>query len=131
MSDPTPLLCPECGAPMVLRTTTKHYYGNGQPRKFYGCTRYPECGGAHGAHPNGEPIGIPADAETKRARMAAHDAFDRLWKGELGGTMTRKQAYRELQRVMGMTEEQAHIGRMDKQQCARLVELLGETEVRK
>lgn len=31
------IVCPRCGAPMVLR--------NGRYGKFYGCTNYPQCEG--------------------------------------------------------------------------------------
>ena len=47
-SDPTataddlPLLCPECGAPMVKRTATK---GPRTDKPFYGCNNYPKCKG--------------------------------------------------------------------------------------
>lgn len=53
--------CGECQAPMLLRESR---FG-----KFYGCTRFPECRGTHGAHPDGRPLGVPANAETKEARV--------------------------------------------------------------
>ena len=105
------VICADCGSLMELRRSK---YG-----KFYGCTRYPECRGAHGAHPDGKPLGIPANLETKQARMKAHAAFDRLWKS---GRMKRKQAYRWMRDVMGMKPHEAHIGKFSKEQCERLVE---------
>lgn len=105
--------CGECGAPMVLRP----YQG----KQFYGCTRYPECDGTHGAHPNGAPLGIPADKATKAARMEAHAAFDKLWRD---GSMTRKGAYAWLCKSMGLSKEQGHIGRFSAEQCHQLQELL-------
>lgn len=54
---------------MVLRVTTKYTYGDGTPRKFYGCIRYPHCNGSHGAHPNGLPLGVPADDALKSLRF--------------------------------------------------------------
>jgi superfamily II DNA or RNA helicase len=33
--------CPQCGAKMVIRTTYKY----GDPREFWGCSRYPQCTG--------------------------------------------------------------------------------------
>jgi ssDNA-binding Zn-finger/Zn-ribbon topoisomerase 1 len=103
---------------MVLRHTPK--FGG---RLFWGCSRWPTCSGIHGAHPDGRPLGIPADAETKRARIAAHAAFDRLWRG---GQMSRGEAYRWLQTALGMTKEEAHIGRFDAATCARVVAAVGE-----
>lgn len=34
--------CPKCGSPMVLRTAKR---GINAGRKFYGCSRYPQCNG--------------------------------------------------------------------------------------
>ena len=36
------ILCPRCGAPMVLRTAKK---GNNAGKMFYGCSTYPKCRG--------------------------------------------------------------------------------------
>lgn len=119
--EPEPLTCPECGATMVLRTTTKFQDANGQPRKFWGCSRFPACRASHGAHADGTPLGIPADAETKAARMAAHEAFDlATWRS---GRMGRNAAYRWLANRLGLTREECHIGRFDKVQCGRVIEL--------
>lgn len=107
-----------CGAPMQLRRSR---YG-----KFYGCTRYPECDGRHGAHPNGSPLGIPADKATREARIRAHEAFDRLWRS---GEMRRPDAYRWLREQMGLSRSEGHISRFTAEQCERLVELVtAETE---
>lgn len=104
------LKCPECGARMVLRDSR---YG-----KFYGCSTFPKCRAAHGAHPDGRPLGIPANAETKQWRMRAHDAFDDLWKS---GRMRRGEAYAWLRRQMGLSEEDCHIGRFDIEQCKSVI----------
>jgi len=110
--------CPDCGAPMKFHPTSR--YG-----PFYGCSTFPKCRATHGAHPNGRPLGIPADKATKEVRIRAHAAFDRLWKG---GGMSRGAAYRALQALMDMSEEEAHIGRFTKAQCERLIELLNERQ---
>jgi hypothetical protein len=76
------------------------------------------CGGAHGAHPDGSPLGDPADLRTRRARTEAHDAFDRLWRY---GPLSRSEAYGWMAGVLGVPREEAHIGRLDRGACARLV----------
>jgi ssDNA-binding Zn-finger/Zn-ribbon topoisomerase 1 len=87
--------------------------------KFYGCVRWPDCKGTHGAHQStGEPLGIPANAETKKARILAHEAFDTLWKN---GKMSRKEAYKWMQENLSLTKEEAHISRFDKETCERLI----------
>jgi ssDNA-binding Zn-finger/Zn-ribbon topoisomerase 1 len=70
------VICPKCGSEMMLRTTTKYTYPNGDPRKFYGCSKWPACNGTHGANPDGTPLGIPGNDEVKEARHKAHVAFD-------------------------------------------------------
>jgi ssDNA-binding Zn-finger/Zn-ribbon topoisomerase 1 len=109
----TALPCPDCGAPLVLKVTK---YG-----KFYGCSnfRVTGCRGSHSAHQEtGEPMGTPARAEVRAARMRAHRAFDELW---THGHMTRSRAYKWMQKVMVMTKRDAHIAKFDLEQCERLV----------
>lgn len=119
----TKLDCPECGAIMMLREVVF----DGRKCRFYGCVNWPLCDGSYGAHPDGSPLGIPANAATKTARIRAHDAFDRLWKS---GRMTRNQAYVWLRRRMNLTFAEGHIGRFDAEQCERLI-VLANTELTK
>ena len=109
------LPCPEpgCGSTMSLR--------HGRFRLFYGCDRFPECKGSHGAHPDGRPLGTPAPQATKDARKRAHDVFDRLWKGARP-TMSRGQAYAWMADVLGQRDP--HIGNMDEEECERLIRLV-------
>ena len=102
--------CPECGGRMVLRPSK---YG-----LFYGCAAYPICKAAHGAHADGQPLGIPADKPTKDARIRAHAAFDRLWKET---RMTRSDAYGWMRGEMGLSRDDAHIGRFTISQCEDLI----------
>lgn len=102
--------CGECGSPMELR--------NSRFGLFWGCTRYPKCKGTHGAHPDGRPLGKPADKETKLARMRAHAAFDRLWKE---GPRNRGQAYGWLKAQASIPD---HIGEMSVAECNTLIELV-------
>jgi hypothetical protein len=115
------LRCPEagCGAVMVLRET-KRFTKNGKPRLFYGCSMWEitRCPGVHGAHPDGKPLGVPADKETKQWRIKAHEVFDKLWK-QYG--LTREEAYGMLQSLMEMIPEQAHIGNFNAVQCQELI----------
>lgn len=106
--------CPDCGAQLVLKSSK---FGN-----FYGCEKYGEtsCGGAVGCHKGTEfALGVPADKETRALRIAAHEAFDQLWKDV---KMTRKEAYRWLEGVMQLTPEEAHIGMFNAEQCRQLIE---------
>jgi ssDNA-binding Zn-finger/Zn-ribbon topoisomerase 1 len=107
------VVCGECGSLMNLR--------NSRFGKFYGCSAYPKCKGTHGAHPDGRPLGIPANKETKEARIRAHAAFDLLWKN---GAMHRKSAYAWLRNAMNLEPDACHIGSFDKDQCAKVESLV-------
>ena len=110
------LVCPDCSAKMALRPSR---FG-----LFYGCTNYPQCRGTHGAHSDGKPLGTPANSEVKRLRIQTHALFDELWKS---GEMTRNQAYSWLKDALNLTEDEAHIGKFDKDQCERLINFLNAT----
>lgn len=101
--------CGDCGSSMELR---KSRYG-----QFWGCSEYPKCTGTHGAHPDGRPLGIPANKKTREARIAAHAAFDPLWKG---GRQSRRSAYLWLRHAMGMNH-QPHIGEMTIAECNKVI----------
>lgn len=46
-----------------------------------------ECGAYTGCHAGTEkPLGRPAGPETRKARMAAHAAFDPLWQAKMRAT---------------------------------------------
>lgn len=108
--------CPDCGGKMVLRRSK---YG-----LFYGCVKYPECKAAHGAHTNtGQPLGKPADKETKEWRIKAHSSFDSLWKK---GDMKRKDAYRWLREQLQIEASSCHIGMFDIDQCKQTIDAVKE-----
>jgi zinc-finger-containing domain len=63
---------------------------------------------------NGKPL---VSRETHMARILAHDAFDRLWKSR---EMSRGEAYRRLQIVMGLGQAECHISLMSADLAARV-----------
>ena len=119
------VMCPYCKIPMVLRRTKKYTYPNGDPRLFYGCPAWPQCDAVHGAHPNGEPLGVPADERTKRARIKAHSAFDALWKRK---DMRRNDAYEWLAGRLGLKRDDCHVGMFDFDMCQKVIEICSEVE---
>jgi ssDNA-binding Zn-finger/Zn-ribbon topoisomerase 1 len=92
---------------------------------FWGCSNYPACSGRHSAHPDGTPMGIPTDAETRKMRIKAHEAFDQLWK-KWG--YTRNESYQLLQTILRMTKDQAHIANFNKEQCEDLIKKIEQIE---
>lgn len=105
--------CPDCGSPMLLKAIPGHGLR-------YGCSRFPACRTEHGAHRDGRPLGKPADRAARMARVRAHTVFDRMWKGP-SKRMPRREAYVWMQRTMGLTEDEAHIGLFDAPACDRLI----------
>jgi hypothetical protein len=78
------------------------------------------CKEKHGAHQNsGKPLGKPADADTRAARIEVHALFDRLWKEE---HMNRHQAYRWLAKQFNAPE--VHIGEFSLQDCGFIMPIL-------
>jgi ssDNA-binding Zn-finger/Zn-ribbon topoisomerase 1 len=106
------LKCGECGAEMRIHTSKK--FAN----PFYGCSRFPDCKGSHGAHRDGRPLGIPANKVTKMARIRAHRVFDLIWKER---KMSRGEAYAWMRRKMKLSEDDAHIGKFTLEQCEQLI----------
>lgn len=114
----TDLKCADCGADMQIRSSSKY------PKPFYGCSRFPECRGSHGAYIDGRPMGIPANKETKLARIQAHKVFDVIWKDEL--VKSRRAAYSWMGTRMGLNKMQCHISMFDKDMCEKLIALVKE-----
>lgn len=116
------VICPDCGADMILRQTTKYQFKNGANRVFYGCSRYPDCQAIRPSHPDGTVYGVPGDKETREWRMKAHAEFDRLWKSY---KYSRNEAYSFLANLMQLPAGKAHISSFTKEQCQELVKKMG------
>lgn len=67
-----------------------------------------------------KPLGRLANAELRQAKMAAHAAFDPLWKFT---TLTRNAAYQWLANQLGIPRADCHIGMFDVDQCRLVVAL--------
>jgi hypothetical protein len=57
--------------------------------------------------------------------MAAHEAFDKLWKGatKAGKKSARGKAYLWLREQLDLSKEMCHIGRFDKEMCLKVIEV--------
>lgn len=110
--------CPDCGTRMRLKPSQ---FKNGY---WYSCPRFPECRGSHGAHPNGKPLGVPANQETKEWRIKTHQLFDPIYECYPTGRERRKarwRLYQWLAYTMQLDISQAHIGRFTVEQCQQLI----------
>lgn len=120
------LECPDCGGPMRLLTSDRYFYHNGNPRKWFGCMRWPDCKGTHTSDENGAPLGIPGDRRTRQARILAHNVFDAWWRSR---RMKRSNAYKRLKEIMGMSDkDMAHIGKFTAEQCFTLIEKIARVQ---
>ena len=111
-------MCPYCNAPAVLVTGREIYPHRPDlyAKHFYRCA---PCDAVVGCHPGTKhPLGRLANAELRQAKMAAHAAFDPLWKQ---GRMTRRQAYAWLAERLALPDRECHIGWFDPARCARVV----------
>lgn len=87
---------------------------------FVGCHR-------EGAHVDGVisdgtiPLGILANAELRKAKSAAHAAFDPLWRNK--HFKSRKTAYKWLADKLKINIQQCHIGMFDVAMSNRVVVL--------
>ena len=65
----------------------------------------------------------PADDTTRRARRAAHAAFDPLWKD---GSISRSEAYIGLAEFLGYSRRNTHIGYFNFEECQKVVAYANE-----
>lgn len=110
--------CPYCGQQAVYVGGDAVYPHRPDLRgkRFYVCR---DCDARVGCHPNSSaPLGRLANGELRRMKMAAHAAFDPLWRG---GGKTRHEAYRWLADALGIPFERCHIGEFDEAQCRATV----------
>jgi hypothetical protein len=117
--------CIECGsvAKLVGGKAIYPHRRDLHAKKFWLCACGAYCG-CHGL--TDEPLGYPCGPATRRARSAAHAAFDPLWKSR---KMTRREAYKWLAKATGIDPGKCHIGMMTVEQ-ARLVARLATERAR-
>lgn len=120
--------CPYCDKPPVLVTGRELYPHRPDLAllKFWRCD---PCDAHVGCHKAGArvdavisdgtlPLGRLANAELRRAKSAAHAAFDPLW---MSKRMRRRDAYRWLAGELGISAANCHIGMLDVDGCKAVV----------
>ena len=111
------IICPYCSneAPLVDGSVIYPHRPDLHSKPFYQCA---PCDAYVGCHPGTEkPLGRLANAELRRAKMAAHAAFDPLWRN---GKQKRGNAYKWLAEQLGIAKRQCHIGYFDVDTCNRV-----------
>jgi len=102
---------------MRLVRSGKFAYRNGQLRLYWRCSAYPACTANHCAHPDGSPVGIPANAETRQARRDAHKALKFL---QTWCCWSKDELYEWLAARLKLDPSDAHVSKFDKAQCERV-----------
>lgn len=72
------------------------------------------------------PKGTLANEQTQKARIAAHAAFDQIWRAK--GKKFRHKAYLKLARLLGIKE--AHIGWMSSSECKRVIDICASGKIK-
>ena len=119
-------VCPYCGKPSALvgGDTVYPHRPDLNEKNFYLC--YP-CNARVGCHPGTtKPLGRLANAELRVAKIAAHAAFDPMWRD---GSRKRKAAYKWLAEQLGVDVNACHIGEFDVETCRRVVEACKKQKV--
>lgn len=121
-------ICPYCHTHTKLVNGTiiyPHRYDL-RHKQFYLCEDCNAYVGCHGG--TTRPLGVPANAELRKARLDTHNKFDRLWKEEnyiprsstantKGSRLSRSSAYILLAAHMNLNTKDTHIGQFNIKQC--------------
>jgi len=115
---PVLVLCPYCGEPAVLVDSAELYHG----RSYGPAYLCRPCYAWVGCHPGTiKPLGRLANAELRKAKIAAHDAFDPLWIDGVPKGPARRKAYQWLSEQLHIDVHKCHIGMFDVELCERTV----------
>lgn len=122
------VVCPYCGNDCKITTGDKLF---GMPdlkdKILYQCA---PCDAHIGCHKGTDiPFGIPARKHLRSLRTVVHDKFDKLWTDK---KLARILAYRWMAQELGVSQDQAHIGLMDQNQCDKILRALksfGDTDL--
>ena len=120
---PRIVICAYCDRP-AERVTGKAIYPHRPDlfgKHFYRCI---PCKAHVGCHPGSSaPLGRLANAELRKAKSAAHAAFDPIWKS---GIMDRSAAYGWLAHALNISPANCHIGMFDVELCELTVAVCKE-----
>jgi hypothetical protein len=132
--------CPYCGSAATFHENSARFYHGHDYGPVWACV---SCQAWVGCHPNTHrPLGRLADAELRKAKIAAHAAFDPLWQEKYRRRLiergpdykkfyARGSGYKWLAFQLGIDKKQCHIGLFDVETCRRVVEVCTDPSKRK
>lgn len=107
--------CQYCNTAATL-VSSFTFYGRDYGTNLWVC--YP-CEAYVGTRGNtATPLGTLAKKELRELRKQTHQLIDSYWKT---GRMTRTMMYQKIQTIMGLSEEDAHVGKFNEEQCKELM----------
>jgi hypothetical protein len=117
------VICQYCGAAAAFRPTSSHVYS----KDFGPIWHCVPCAAWVGCHPDGRPLGTLANANLRKIRVAAHNAFNPLIERKIARekcskTKAKNAAYAWLSKQLGIPREQCHIGMFNEEQCSSVME---------
>lgn len=128
--------CPYCGQAAELLTDSSPIYHGHNYGPVWICRTDDAWVGCHKG--SMRPLGRLANAYLRQAKMAAHRAFDPLWKDLRGAYpdlkyatakhrgIARSRAYQWLAEALGIPREDCHIGMFDVALCEATVRVITE-----
>lgn len=128
-------VCPYCRKPAVLFTDSSQFYHGRDFGPVWACLPCRAWVGCHKNSPRFAAKGRLANAELRKAKIAAHGAFDPVWRQAMQDQglckiQARDRAYQALAKAMKLPRGRCHIGMMDLDQCRQVVALCEEGVVR-
>lgn len=124
------MFCQYCGGVAVFVDSSEVY--NRSYGMIYLCR---PCNAYVGVHKGTKtPLGILADKPLRQAKVAAHAAFDPLWKGKIerdkcSKTAARKAGYKWLADQLGIQRKNCHVGMFNIELCQRTVSICNATRL--
>jgi hypothetical protein len=120
-------ICPYCNSAAELMRDSTPVYGMDYGPVWI-CRPCNAWVGVHKDSPRFAALGRLANAELRKAKTAAHDAFDRLWQAKIqregcSRKTARRAGYRWLAEQLGIPGKECHIGMFDVATCRRVVEI--------
>lgn len=111
-----------CGSITVYKDSKELYHGHSYGMRWI-CSRFPDCKGSVGAHPDGKPLGTVPNDEDKKYRSMVHAQIDPLWQNQQRSKKkARGSVYGWLRRIMDMTSDECHVGNWNAETCIEALE---------
>lgn len=120
------VICPYCGAKAQYRPANIIFGKKPEftGRHYYICSNWPKCDAYVAAHQaDKRPMGSLANGDLRHKRLVAHRELNKL---QHTSGMSKWAVYVWLAAKMGLTSEQAHIGKFTEQQCDQAIRLCRE-----